>query len=607
MTGLTRPRALLIALIGALCAAIWAVVLSLPHLGGRAGILDRFESGLIDLRFSTFGPVDPSGDVVVVTIDDAALADPALAVMSGRARLAHVINAIAAQNPKVLAVDVVLADAGDAAGNTALAQAIGSLPSVIAAAGTFPITQAGSGLPVLENELWPLPVFNDAANTGWVNIATDVSGTPRHIPLMFLTSQGIQPALSLRAAALFRADTPEFDTNILRLGNQTTRLDFGFHMPLRLVGPSGTVTTLPALDVLEGRATGRLTGKVVVLGLTGTGLGDRFPTPFDGNTPGVELIATAISQLLGGPGLVRDDTVRRIDVGMATGVAFLCTFTVLALSLGLGVTLALGLLGLWIAAIWFAFPFGWWLSAALPLMATLPPVLGAAGLRYVQERRKSAIADRAVVALKKFQSPALADMIADDPDFLARPVTRDLVIFFVDLSGFTLLSQSLGPQGTEDFLKRFHSVVAREVHNQNGIVFNYMGDGALAVFGMRDTHPNPADDAMKAAFELVAAIGALGTSQGLDVPLGCRIGVHLGPVVLSRLGDDRQQQVSVTGDSVNLASRLMEIAKAQGASIAASADVLAALTDPPHRAATQIKTVEVRGRTGDVDVHLWTA
>ena len=288
-------------------------------------------------------------------------------------------------------------------------------------------------------------------------------------------------------------------------------------------------------------------------------------------------------------------------------MAFLCTFTVLALSLGLGVTLALGLLGLWIAAIWLTFPFGWWLSAALPLMATLPPVLGAAGLRYVQERRKSAIADRAVVALKKFQSPALADMIADDPDFLARPVTRDLVIFFVDLSGFTLLSQSLGPQGTEDFLKRFHSVVAREVHNQNGIVFNYMGDGALAVFGMRDTHPNAADDAMKAAFELVAAIVALGTSQGLDVPLGCRIGVHLGPVVLSRLGDDRQQQVSVTGDSVNLASRLMEIAKGQGASIAASADVLAAMSHPPHRAATQIKTVEVRGRTGDVDVHLWTA
>ncbi|AXI54312.1 adenylate/guanylate cyclase domain-containing protein [Sulfitobacter sp. JL08] len=602
----TRLRTLLIALFGALCAAIWAIFLSLPHLGARAGLLDRFESGLIDLRFSTFGPVDLPSDVVVVAIDDAALADPALAAMTGRARLAHVINAIAAQNPKVLAVDVVLADAGDAAGNAALAEAIGSLPSVIAAAGTFPIVQAGSGLPVLENELWPLPVFSAAADTGWVNIATDVSGTPRHIPLMFLTSQGLQPALPLRAAALFSADTPEFDRNVLRLGARETRLDFGFHMPLRLAGPSGTVATIPALDLVEGRANGRLSGKMVVLGLTGTGLGDRFPTPFDGNTPGVELIATAISQLLGGPGLVRDDTVRRVDVAMAASVAFLCTFIVLALSLGPGVTLALGVLGLWIALIWLAFPFGWWLSAALPLLATLPPVLGAAGMRYVQERRRSAITDRAVVALKKFQSPALADMIADDPDFLSRPVTRDLVIFFVDLSGFTLLSQTLGPQGTEDFLKRFHSVVAREVHKQNGIVFNYMGDGALAVFGMRDTHPNPADDAMKAAFDLVAAIVALGTSQGLDVPLGCRIGIHFGPVVLSRLGDDRQQQVSVTGDSVNLASRLMEIAKAQGASIVATADVLSALNARPERDAAEIKTVEVRGRAGNVDVHLWT-
>ena len=92
----------------------------------------------------------------------------------------------------------------------------------------------------------------------------------------------------------------------------------------------------------------------------------------------------------------------------------------------------------------------------------------------------------------------------------------------------------------------------------------------------------------------------------LDVPLGCRIGIHFGPVVLSRLGDDRQQQVSVTGDSVNLASRLMEIAKAQGASIVATADVLSALNARPERDAAEIKTVEVRGRAGNVDVHLWT-
>ena len=598
-------RRSVIGIAGALVAAIWAVFVSVPHLSGQATFYDRLEASLTDLRFSSFGAIDVQGNVVVVAIDDATLADKTLAALEGRQRLARIIEKIAESRPKALAVDVVLADTGNAASDRALAASLQNLPTVIAAAGSFGTETTGATLPQTRNELWPQPAFSDAANVGLVNIVTDVSGTPRHIPLLFLTSKGIQPSLVLQAAALFGDEKPQFSSNNLQFAERQVPLDFGFHMPLRLAGPSATISTVSALDVLDGAGTETLTDKMVVLGFSATALGDRFYTPFDSNTPGVEIIATAISQLLGAPGLRRDPALRRVDAAMAVVLAVVGTFLALRLPLSRGFSLASGALAIWIAAIWVLFPMGLWMSAALPLMGVGPPVIISAAIRYTHEKRQAASADRAVTALKRFQSPALAEMIEKDPEFLARPITRDLIIFFVDLSGFTRLSQTLGPQRTQDFLKHFHTVVTQDVHDRHGIVLNYMGDGALAVFGIDANATAPADGAMAAAFSLVENIRSLGVEYGFEAPLGSRIGVHAGPVVLSRLGDENQQQVSVTGDSVNLASRLMEIAKAENASIAASADLLTDLHNPPRHASDKIKTVPVRGREGTVDVHLW--
>jgi adenylate cyclase len=84
-----------------------------------------------------------------------------------------------------------------------------------------------------------------------------------------------------------------------------------------------------------------------------------------------------------------------------------------------------------------------------------------------------------------------------------------------------------------------------------------------------------------------------------------RIGLHHGPVVVSRLGHDTHQQITIAGDSVNLASRLMEVAKQETATIAASAALVAAMAMPPSPAPDARRTVPIRGRSGEVEVALW--
>ncbi|MDU9005550.1 CHASE2 domain-containing protein [Sedimentitalea todarodis] len=597
-------RRLILGAVAAIGAAAWAATISMPHREGRSSILDPLETAMVNLRMSTLGAIETPDDVVIIAIDDAMLAT-ANPLAQGRQNLADLIDAIAAAGASVAAVDILLTDKGNSSGDRALAAALAKLPTVIAAAGSFAHDLTGQGVPVTQDALWPQSMFSDVSDVGMVNISTDHSGTPRHVPMVFMTSKGPQPSFAAQTAALFTGETLDVSTGALTLGHRIIPLDTGLQMPLRLAGPTGTVTTIPALNLLQGPAAVDLSGKAVVLGVTATALGDRFPTPFDPDLPGVEVMATAISQIVGGELLRRDDMIRHIDVIGAILLAMICIVVVLMLPLAIGIPLAAGALVLWIAAIWLAFGFGIWLSAALPLASAGPLLILAAMLRYTHERRRAARSDRAVTALKKFQSPALADRIAENPEFLLVPESRDLVVSFVDLTGFTQISQDLGPEETEAFLKKFHTFLEQTAEKRGGIVLNFMGDGALLMFGMFDQSSNPADKALQAALSIAQQTRALGEAEGFTHPMGCRIGLHWGSVILSRMGSDRQQQVTITGDSVNLCSRLLEIAKAERATIAATSDFIARISEPLPLPFDRQVTHPVRGRHGEVDLYVW--
>ncbi|WP_299916939.1 CHASE2 domain-containing protein [uncultured Roseobacter sp.] len=590
-----------------LFSTLWAVFVSRPNVAAIASPLDRLEATLLDARYTTFGPVAPVSDVVIVAIDDATLDSTQDNASDSRLLLANVVHAIADANPRALGLDIILADAGDPVTDNLLATALQRSDTVLAAAGRFAEDQEAADLARPVSVLRPQQVFLRSAKSGLVNLSTDATGTPRYLPAVFQTPQGVEPAFALLIASAFAEVEPTMTTDAVALGDNRTPLDIGFNLPLRLVGPTASIPTFSAVDVLTGQVSDALTGKAVLLGYTATAFGDRFPNPFDENVPGVEIMATAVSQLLGGETLRRDAGTRRVDTAAAVVLALLVTVPIIALPLSSGVPLAIGALGLWLAVVWFAFSAGVWLSASIPLACASVPILAASSLRYFNEKRSAARGARALAALKQFQSPALAERIADDPAFLARPTEHRLSVFFVDLSAFTNLSEKLGPARTQDLLKQFHQITAQTVEANGGIVLNYMGDGALAIFGMAEGDTNGPDEALRAGFDLMREIERLGPEMAKGLPVGCRIGLHHGDVVLSRLGGDRHQQVSVAGDTVNLASRLLEIAKDEGAALAVTDVLLGAAKHPPERPSDAIKTVDVRGRESTAQVHFWRA
>jgi adenylate cyclase len=276
----------------------------------------------------------------------------------------------------------------------------------------------------------------------------------------------------------------------------------------------------------------------------------------------------------------------------------------------IGLALASLVFVLWLAGIFLAFVSGYWLSVAAPLASVAPLTMGFAAARSIVERRAGTklAAERSTLA--RFHSPALLEQLLKEPDFLEKPVRQDVAVMFLDLSGSTAIAEALGPEWTRDLFSAMQTLVEGAVTAHGGVVVNYMGDGVLAVFGL----PKPrSDDAARA----LAAVEALHESMNAwlaKLPpaarerLDFRIGLHFGPVILSRLGSPTQQQITATGDTVNVASRLLEVAKQQDCRVVVTDDLFqAASVTAPANIDPGLYTpliVSIRGRAGDLPVRI---
>lgn len=601
-------------------AAVWGASLALPHWRGELSIWDRLEAPLADARFLLQGQRPAPDFVTIVAIDDETVREAGSYPLP-RAAMARLVTAIADHRPKAIALDVLFIDEGPGDGDRLLAEALRKAPSVLAAAGVFgsPVQslpgKAASGLdrvPIAQRLLLPVGKLADSAAVGVVNVATDRGGTPRHVPLLLRSDDGLLASFPLRTASTALRQDPTIHARGVAFGDRFVSTDTGYSLPLRFYGPRGTIRTIGAGHVLQGRlASGELRDHVVVVGATLTGGGDVFPTPFEPVLPGVEVLATAVSHLLAGDGLVRDERVRAVD---ATAATALPAVLVLLLAWHRS-TLGFALIGL-VALLWAgitsaAFAYGFWISATLPLVAAGPPAILFGAARLWMDRRRADHLERESGNLRRFQPPSLTERLSRDPDFLLDPLEQEAAVAFVDLSGFTGLSEALGPAETRRLLKEFHVLVDEEAVAHGGLVAAFMADGAMILFGL----PEPSRlDACRAIEVCVALCSRttewLGTlPEAVSSRLGLKVGAHCGTIVASRLGGGSHQHITATGDTVNVASRLMEVAASHGAEVAVSEQLFRAAGPAcsvfDSGALDGSFEARIRGRSGSLAVRLW--
>ncbi len=139
---------------------------------------------------------------------------------------------------------------------------------------------------------------------------------------------------------------------------------------------------------------------------------------------------------------------------------------------------------------------------------------------------------------------------------------RNVTVLFADLQGFTTLSETMDPERVYDLLGECMRGFADEIHRYEGTIDKFIGDGIMALFGAPLAHENDPERAVRAALGMLDFLRTfnrrLESEYGLA--LHVRIGLNAGTVIAGTVGSDLRMQYTVIGDTVNLASRLEELA-----------------------------------------------
>ena len=174
---------------------------------------------------------------------------------------------------------------------------------------------------------------------------------------------------------------------------------------------------------------------------------------------------------------------------------------------------------------------------------------------------------------------------------------RQVTVLFADLAGFTRLSSDLDSEEVHGLLGAFFEAVDSAIDSHGGTIDKHIGDCVMGVFGAPVAHGNDAERAVRAALAIQEAMPRLGARFGRD--LQAHVGLASGEVVAAATGSRGFREYTVTGNSVNLASRLTD--RAGPGEILLSESVHRLLADRISAALLQESSIEGLSRP----VRIW--
>jgi len=225
-----------------------------------------------------------------------------------------------------------------------------------------------------------------------------------------------------------------------------------------------------------------------------------------------------------------------------------------------------------------------WASAAAIVIAALAIGRWLDRRRLAQMETLLAVADAKLEHLElqfeKFAPSEIVDRLTDATGAFP-PERRHVTIMFADLRGFTALCDRLDPGVTVTMLNGYFHHMNQAVSRHHGHINELAGDGLLALFGALQSNPWQARDAVLAALDMraeLATYNATLLSQGLP-QLRFGIGIHSGEVVAGVMGAGGLFKFQVSGDPVNVASRVEGLTSRFQVDLLITEEVRAALDD----------------------------
>ena len=190
----------------------------------------------------------------------------------------------------------------------------------------------------------------------------------------------------------------------------------------------------------------------------------------------------------------------------------------------------------------------------------------------------------------------------------AQPATpgreQEVAILFCDIRGFTAIADHRLPFDIVFLLNRYFAVIGKAVEQAGGRLDKFIGDGAMALFGVGTTNVEACRQAIAAAAAILVDLDRLSgeLKEEISTPLKVAVGIHAGPAIVGAMGYRSVMGVTAIGDTVNVASRLEAVAKEFDAAVVISE--VAALLSGFDLSAYEMRNVEIRGRADPLHVRV---
>jgi len=182
---------------------------------------------------------------------------------------------------------------------------------------------------------------------------------------------------------------------------------------------------------------------------------------------------------------------------------------------------------------------------------------------------------------------------------LGDAVDSEVAVLFLDIRGFTSISEKLTPRLTFDFLNAFMRFTAPSIERMSGYIDKYIGDSIMAFF------PRSADNALRAANDMLAGLAEFNKRRrelGEDeIKIG--IGIHYGKVLIGTIGQESRMDGTLIGDTVNTASRLEGKTKEFGRSILLSEVAYQQLNEVYKKELDLIGEIDIRGKEEKLSIY----
>ena len=160
----------------------------------------------------------------------------------------------------------------------------------------------------------------------------------------------------------------------------------------------------------------------------------------------------------------------------------------------------------------------------------------------------------------KYVGEEVLEMILADPEKMwLKGHKNDATILFADIRGFTAYAEDREPEEVVDMLNTYFEIATRTIMDYGGYVDKFIGDGVLGVFGVPVFRKDHVERAVRTALDLMDQLH-MRSIHGNPLLSSVGIGIHTGLIVAGNIGSQVKMEYTVIGDTVNLASRLSEMA-----------------------------------------------